>query len=267
VPLSPQLDLKEVAAETPGLVGADLRNLVNEAALLAARKGRNDVGPDDFSEALEKIALGAERRLTLAPEERRRVAYHESGHALLGLLQPEGDPVRRVTVVPRGQALGVTLSTPETDRYSYGRSELLAKIKVALGGRSAERVVYGEITTGAESDIQHLTEIARGMVGRWGMSEAVGPLAVTDGRQDGLLLPGAAPASPAVQELVDSEVRRIVETAEQEVVELLQRERARLDALAHALLERETLDQQDAYRAAGAEPPAFDAEREAKATA
>src|SRR6266545_4200359 len=164
VPLSPDVDLNQIAGETPGLVGADLRNLVNEAALLAARKGHDAVMAEDFAEALEKIALGAERRLTLLPEERERIAYHESGHALLGLLQPEGDPVRRVTVVPRGQALGVTLSVPEADRYNYGEPYLRARIVNALGGRAAEQVVYNSVTTGAENDLKQVTEIARAMV-------------------------------------------------------------------------------------------------------
>jgi cell division protease FtsH len=172
------------------------------------------------------------------------------------MLTPGADPVRKISIIPRGQALGVTLSTPESDRYGYGRGELIARIKVALGGRGAEKVVYGEITTGAESDIQNLTQIARGMVGRWGMSEAIGPIAVTEGREDGFLLPGVGSVSPDTQKTVDEETRRIVETAEREVVDLLARERQRLDALAHALLERETLDQADAYRIAGVNQPA-----------
>jgi cell division protease FtsH len=203
----------------------------------------------------------------MSDADRERSAFHESGHALVGMLTPGADPVRKISIIPRGQALGVTLSTPESDRYSYGRDELIGKIKVALGGRAAEKVVYDEITTGAESDIQNLTQIARGMVGRWGMSDAIGPVAVTDGRQDGLLLPGADPASPATQQLVDDEVRRIIEAAERDAIELLQAERSRLDALAHALLERETLDQADAYRIAGVDPPASDAEQEARAVA
>jgi cell division protease FtsH len=182
------------------------------------------------------------------------------------MLTPGADPVRKISIIPRGQALGVTLSTPDTDRYGYRRDELVAKIKVALGGRAAEKVVYGEITTGAESDIQQLTQIARGMVTRWGMSEAIGPLAV-DGRQDGMLLPGAEPVGPETRALVDEEARRIVDVAEDEVVDLLRRERERLDALANALLERETLDQADAYRIAGVEPPALEAEEEARAGA
>jgi cell division protease FtsH len=200
--------------------------------------------------------------------DRRRTAYHESGHALVGMLTPGADPVRKISIIPRGQALGVTLSTPETDRYSYGRQELIAKIKVSLGGRVAEQLVYGDVTTGAESDIQNLTKIARGMVARWGMSEEIGPIAIADGAaQDGFLLPGAPPVAPATQERVDGETRRIVDEAEVEVTDLLERERHRLDALAGALLDRETLDQEDAYRIAGAEVPTLEPEQEAKAAA
>jgi len=262
VPLDSSVDLEQVAASTPGATGADIALLVNEAALFAARRDHAAVELQDFTDAIEKIILGAERQIVMSDADRERTAYHESGHALVGMLTPGADPVRKISIIPRGQALGVTLSTPETDRYGYSRHELIAKIKVALGGRAAERVVYGEITTGAESDIQNLTQIARGMVGRWGMSEAIGPLAVTDGREDGPLLPGAAPVSPATQQLVDNEAKRIVESAEREVVELLERERSRLDALAHALLERETLDQPDAYRIAGVNPPPRETERE-----
>ena len=192
----------------------------------------------------------------MSDRERRRTAYHESGHALVGMLTRGADPVRKISIIPRGQALGVTLSTPEGDRYGYSRDELIAKIKVSLGGRAAEQVIYGEITTGAESDIQNLTKIARGMVARWGMSDAIGPLALGEGREDGgTLLPGASSASPATQQIIDEETRRIVETAEAEVVALLERERPRLDALAHALLDHETLDQDDAYRVAGVGAP------------
>jgi cell division protease FtsH len=220
----------------------------------------------DFSDAVEKILLGAERQVVMTEADRRRTAYHESGHALVGMLTPGADPVRKISIIPRGQALGVTLSTPESDRYNYRREELLAQIKVALGGRAAEKVVFDDLSTGAESDIQNLTRVARGMVGRWGMSDAVGPIAVTDGRQDGLLLPGTAPASEPTQELVDQEVRRIVDESEAEVVDLLTEHRDQLDALAHALLERETLDQHDAYEVAGVTLAAEDLDAEAKAT-
>ena len=255
VPLAPDVDLDRIAASTPGATGADLALIVNEAALFAARRSHAAVEQRDFTDAIEKIILGAERQVVMTDADRERTAYHESGHALVGMLTPGADPVRKVSIIPRGQALGVTLATPESDRYSYRQEELVAKIKVALGGRAAEKVVFGDLTTGAESDIQNLTQIARSMVGRWGMSDAIGAIAVTDGRNDGLLLPGASPASATTQQLVDQEVRRIVDGAEDEVIELLRRERWRLEALARALLERETLDQPEAYEQAGVELP------------
>jgi cell division protease FtsH len=267
LPLAPDVDLGRIAASTPGATGADIALLANEAALFAARRDHTAVEQRDFTDAIEKIILGAERQVLMTDADRERTAYHESGHALVGMLTPGADPVRKISIIPRGLALGVTLATPETDRFNFARDELLARIKVALGGRAAEKVVFGDITTGAESDIQNLTQIARGMVGRWGMSEAIGAIAVTDGRQDGALLPGAVPASEPTQQLVDEEVRRIVDGAEHDVIQLLERERKRLEALARALLERETLDQPEAYEVAGVELPATDAAEEAKATA
>jgi cell division protease FtsH len=255
VPLAPDVDLDRIAASTPGATGADIALLVNEAALFAARRDHVAVEQRDFTDAIEKITLGAERQVVMTDADRERTAYHESGHALVGMLTPGADPVRKVSIIPRGQALGVTLATPESDRYSYRRDELLAKIKVALGGRAAEKVVFGDVTTGAESDIQNLTQIARSMVGRWGMSDAIGAIAVTDGRDDGLLLPGASPAASPTQQIVDEEVRRIVNGAEEDVIELLTRERGRLEALACTLLERETLDQPEAYERVGVELP------------
>src|SRR5438552_6171406 len=154
----------------------------------------------------------------LSEEDRRRTAYHEGGHAVVGMLTPGADPVRKISIIPRGLALGVTFSAPDADRFNYERSELVAKIKVSLGGRAAEEIVYGEPTTGAESDIQQLTGIARQMVGRWGMSEAIGPLAVLPAESQGPLLPGASEVSPRTQEVIDDEVRRIVEGAHKEVV-------------------------------------------------
>ena len=267
VPLAAELDLGQIAASTPGATGADLALVVNEAALFAARRDHPAVEQRDFTDAIEKIILGAERQIVMTDADRRRTAYHESGHALVGMLTPGADPVRKVSIIPRGQALGVTLSTPETDRYSYARQDLIARIKVALGGRVAEQLVYGDVTTGAESDIQNLTKIARGMVARWGMSEEIGPMAIADGPQDGFLPAGAPQASPATQQRVDDEARRIIDEAEEGATGMLERERHRLDALAHALLERETLDQTDAYQLAGVEVPTLDPEQEAKATA
>src|SRR4029079_6604964 len=177
-----------------------------------------------------------------------RTAYHEGGHAIVGMLTAGADPVRKISIIPRGQALGVTFSAPDADRYNYSLEELEAEIKVALGGRAAEEIVYGDITTGAESDIQQLTQIARYMVGRWGMSEAIGPVAV--GGDGGP--PWAGPTiAPRTQELIDSEIRRIAEEAHQEVLVLLRENRSKLDGLADALLAHETLDEDDAYAAAG----------------
>ena len=251
VPLAPDVDLGRIAATTPGMVGADLANLVNEAALLAARRGHRAVEENDFTDALERIVLGAERQVMMSPEDKRRTAYHEAGHAIVGMLTQGADPVRKVSIIPRGLALGVTFSAPESDRYNYREPEVYAKIKVALGGRAAEEVVYGETSTGAESDIQQLTEIARQMVGRWGMSDAIGPVAVIPRDGAGPLLPGVSEVSPDTQKLIDEEVRRIVENSHREVVELLQQNRSRLDSLVNALLEHETLDEDDAYAAAG----------------
>ena len=251
VPLGDDVDLAQIAQTTPGMVGADLANLVNEAALLAAKRGHEKVQRPDFTDALEKIVLGAERKILLNAADRRRIAYHEGGHAIVGMLTPGADPVRKVSIIPRGQALGVTLSTPEDDRFNYSEDELRAKIKVSCGGRVAEEIVYDEPTTGAESDIQQLTGIARGMVERWGMSEKVGFLAVAPREGQSPLLPGAEPVSEATKELIDSEVRRIVEDELDQVRQLLTDNRERLDALAEALLERETLDELDAYAAAG----------------
>jgi cell division protease FtsH len=267
VPLADDVDLERLAASIPGSTGADIALLVNEAALFAARRGHPKVEQRDFTDAIEKIILGAERQVVMTDADRKRTAYHESGHALVGMLTPGADPVRKISIIPRGQALGVTLSTPESDRYNYRRDELLAQIKVSLGGRAAEKVVFDDLSTGAESDIQNLTQVARGMVGRWGMSDAVGPIAVTDGRQNGPLLPGAAPASETTQELVDKEVQRIVEESERDVIALLTEHREQLDALANALLERETLDQQEAYEVAGVPPVDAEPTEEAKAAA
>ena len=251
VPLDDEVDLGGIASTTPGMVGADLENLVNEAALLAARRNHEKVNRQDLTDALERIVLGAERKVMISEDDRRRTAYHEAGHAIVGMLTPGADPVRKVSIIPRGQSLGVTFSAPDADRFNFEQQHLIAQIKVALGGRSAEEIVFSDITTGAESDIQQLTRIARGMVGRWGMSRAIGPIAVIP--QDGmsLLLPGVSETSEATQRLVDEEVRRIVESAHAEVSSLLRDHRSNLDALVAALLEHETLDEADAYAAAG----------------
>jgi cell division protease FtsH len=266
-PLAPEIDLDTLASGTPGFTGADLANLVNEAALLAARRSHDQVTEADFTDALEKIVLGAERQVLMSPEDKRRTAYHEGGHALVGMLTPGADPVRKISIIPRGQSLGVTFSAPDADRFNYERGELIARIKVSLGGRVAEEIIYGEPSTGAESDIQQLTGIARQMVGRWGMSDKIGPLAVLPSDGVGPLLPGAAESSPKTQELVDEEVRRIVEDAHKEVTKLLTEKRPQLDRLAQALLEHETLDEDDAYAAAVVEHAPSEGARDLAAAA
>ena len=265
IPLAAGVDLDALASSTPGMVGADLANLANEAALLAARKGHEKVEMSDFTESLEKILLGAPRGILLSPADRERTAYHESGHALVGMLTAGADPVRKVSIIPRGMALGVTLATPDSDRVSYSLEELDAKIRVALGGRVAEELVYESITTGAESDIQQLTQIARHMVGRWGMSEAIGPVAVLPSDGQGPLLPGVSETSSRTQELIDAETQRIVEQAHVAVTTLLGEHREQLESLAKALLAAETLDAPEAY--AAARVPMREAEVEAVAPA
>ena len=252
VPLADDVDLDVVAASTPGMVGAELKNLINEAAILAARRQHERVTLADFNDSLEKIVLGTARRVVMPPEERRRTAYHEGGHALLGMLTAGADPVRKISIIPRGHALGVTFQSPTADRYGYSASYLLGRIAGALGGRAAEQLVYGEVSTGAESDLEQATRIARQMVGRWGMSPAIGPVSVLPG--PGQEVPfGLDPngPSPATQELVDGEVRRLLDEAAKHAEQVLSEHRANLDSLVEALLAAETLDADEAYRAAG----------------
>jgi cell division protease FtsH len=254
VPLADDVDLDALASSTPGMVGADLRNLVNEAALTAARRSHEQVQMPDFTDSLERIVLGAERRIVLSAEERERTAYHESGHALLGMLQPGADPVRKISIIPRGRALGVTFQSPAADRYGYTAEYLRGRLVGALGGRAAEQLIYGDMTTGAESDLEQATRIARQMAGRWGMSERIGPVSVLPGPNDEpTLFPGAGDASERTRELVDEEVRRILEECERTALAQLEAHRDQLEALARALLEHETLDEIDAYRIAGIE--------------
>ncbi|MFI6337250.1 ATP-dependent zinc metalloprotease FtsH [Streptomyces sp. NPDC050535] len=248
IPLAPDVDLVRMARSTPGMTGADLANLANEAALLAVKRKQDQVTQADLSEALEKVQLGAERPLVMPDEERRRTAYHESGHALLGMLQPGADPVRKITIVPRGRALGVTLSTPDADRYAYTEEYLRGRIIGALGGMAAEHVVYGVVTTGSENDLEQVTNLARGMVARWGMSERVGRLSALP--NDVQQAYGLA-AAPATLDSIDHEMRRIVDGCYEEACGKLRDHRGQLDALAEALLANETLEEADAYRIAG----------------
>jgi cell division protease FtsH len=258
VPLAPDVRLTELASATPGLSGADLRNLVNEAALLAARRERDQVYSKDFLDALEKIVLGPERPLLLSPADRERIAYHEGGHAILGLVVRGADPVHRVTIVPRGQALGVTYQRPDSDRYNYPEEYLRARIIGMLGGRAAEEMVYRTRTTGAENDIEQATQLARGMVTRWGMSERLGlvQLAPRENRFLGTVDRSAAglPYSEETAAAVDHEVGRIIRECYEEARRLLTEHRLELDALAQALLARETLDEREILNVTGLAP-------------
>ncbi|HZD71962.1 MAG TPA: ATP-dependent zinc metalloprotease FtsH [Actinomycetes bacterium] len=255
VPLADDVDLDDLAATTVGMVGADLANLANEAAILAARRRRERVTMADFTDALERIMLGAERKVVMSADDRRRTAYHEAGHALTGMLTRGADPVRKISIIPRGMALGVTVATPETDRFSYEKRYLLARIKVATAGRAAEELVFGEETTGAESDIRQATELARNMVGRWGMSEQIGLVSVLAQDGQASTIPGLSQASEHTRQAVDEETKRIVDEAHDQAARLLSENRDRLDSLAEALVRDETLDESEAYEAAGVEPP------------
>jgi cell division protease FtsH len=259
VPLAGDVRLGELAAMTPGLSGADLKNLVNEAALLAARREETEVRQKDFLDALEKIVLGPERPLLLSPEDRERIAYHESGHAILGLVMPGADPVHRVTIVPRGQALGVTYQRPQTDRYNYPEAYLRARIVGMLGGRVAEEIVYGTRTTGAENDIEQATQLARNMVTRWGMSDKLGMVQLAP--RENPYLSGAAggyvggkPFGEETARIIDAEVQRIIRESHEQATSLLKTHRKQLDALVEALLVRETLGEQEILEVTGLPP-------------
>ncbi|MBO0688165.1 MAG: ATP-dependent zinc metalloprotease FtsH [Candidatus Dormibacteraeota bacterium] len=252
VPLAPDVALEGLASATPGLVGSDLRNLVNEAALIAARRHREMVEASDFDDALTKVMLGAERRLVMTRRERERIAYHEAGHALLGLLLPDADPVRSVSIIPRGRSLGATVQSPVDERFNYAEEELRARIVGALGGRTAEVLVYGNVSTGAEDDVQAVTRIARSMVTRWGMSPELGPLDYREERTGEPL--GQNPFSPETRRLIDAEARRIVDESAELGHRLLRDHRAALDRLAAALLREETLDGEAVRREAGLGP-------------
>ncbi|MGZ3611408.1 MAG: ATP-dependent zinc metalloprotease FtsH, partial [Ktedonobacteraceae bacterium] len=245
VPVGPDVDLVAMARATVGMVGADLANLINEAALLAARRNLDYVNQKCLEEALDKILLGAERPLVLHDDDLNVIAYHEGGHALTGILSEHADPVSKVTIVPRGQALGVTMSTPLDDRYNYSKEYLLTQIVTALGGRAAEQIAIGRITTGAENDLQRVTAIARQMVTRWGMSERLGTISFSE-RQSPFLGGGdtGAPSdySETTSEMIDDEVDRIVRMCYQQALDLLSSHRTTLDRIAQELRRQETID-------------------------
>jgi len=255
VPMAADVELSGLAARTPGLVGAELRNLVNEAALGAARRDAERVAACDFEDALEKLVLGPKRPLILKRRDRERIAYHEAGHAIVGLVVPEADPVTRVTITPRGHSLGVTYQSPEDDRYNFSEAYVRARIVGALGGRAAEEIVFGDRTTGAENDLEQVTKLARMMVTRWGMSGGVGPLSLAS-RDDPYLngsgnAPAGKPLSEDLARQVDAEVRRIVDECYRQALELVTTNRHRLESLAEALLEHESLDEPEILSAVG----------------
>jgi cell division protease FtsH len=257
VPLAPDVNLQEIASATPGLSGADIQNLVNEAALLAAKKEKDNISQKDFMDSLEKIILGPERSLIMSKEDRERIAYHESGHAILGLVVPGADPVNRVTIVPRGQALGVTYQRPVSDRYNYTESYLRARIIGMLGGRTAEEIVYGNKTTGAENDIEQATNHARMMVTRWGMSEALGMVQLVESNNpylNGMGGSGRREFSEETAKLIDHEVYKIINECHQEANRLLNEYRMELNSLAAALMDKETLDEKEILLVTGLGP-------------
>src|SRR5581483_5665224 len=246
VPLADDVDIQKIARSTPGFAGADLENLVNEAALLAARRSKEKVEMTDFELAKDKVLMGAERRsMVMSLHERRNTAYHESGHALVAMLQPGADPVHKVTIIPRGMALGVTQQLPLDDRYIYSRDYLMTQLATMFGGRVAEELIFGQMTTGAGADIEKATELARKMVCQWGMSQELGPM--TFGRREEQVFLGRDIAhhkdySEHTAIEIDREVRRIVDDAYQRARKLLSDNLPLLHAVSERLLEKEVLD-------------------------
>jgi len=247
IKLSPAVDLSVVAAKTPGFVGADLANIVNEAALLAAREGKEAVEMADFDEAIERTVAGLQKKTrVMSPKEKKTVAYHECGHALVAELVPGADPVSKISIIPRGiAALGYTQQLPTEDRYIMTRSELLTRIYVLLGGRVAEEMVFGDVSTGAQNDLQKATEIARTMVTQFGMSERIGLVAL-EGPRTPLFLPvpnlNPKEYSEETARVVDEEVKKILSETHAKVSEILSPRRQVLDALAQLLLQKEVID-------------------------
>jgi cell division protease FtsH len=254
IPLASDVRLDIIAKGTPGMAGADLANLVNEAAVLAARKNKSVVEMQDFEEAKDKVMLGVERRsLVLTEDERKLTAYHEAGHAIVAIKIPGSDPIHKVTIIPRGRALGLTASLPEVDRHNYSKDWLVGSLAMFFGGRVAEEIVFGaeKITTGAGNDIERATGLARRMVTQFGMSEKVGPLAVGDKEQEiflGREFAQRREISERTAQLVDDEVKRLVDEAYARATEILLANRPLLDVIAAALLERETIDRDDLDR-------------------
>jgi cell division protease FtsH len=259
VPIAPDVDVSILARGTPGFSGADLANLVNEAALFAARSNKRLVDMDDFERAKDKIMMGAERRsLIMSDEERRNTAYHEAGHVVVAKLLDKTDPVHKVTIIPRGRALGVTMQLPEGDRYSQDRERLLQTIAVLFGGRICEEIFMHQMTTGASNDFQRATDIARKMVTQWGMSDVLGPMVY--GEEEGEIFLGRSVTthrnvSEATMQKVDAEIRRIIDAQYALARRLIEENRDKVEALAQALLEYETLDAEQIDDIMAGRPP------------
>jgi len=263
IPISSKVDIEHIARSTTGFSGADLANLVNEAALTAARRNRKEILPADFDEALDKILLGVAKSGLSNPKEREVVAYHEAGHALVAHFTPGSDPLRKVSIVPRGSAGGVTIQMPEEDRGLYSRTYLLGRLAGMLGGRAAEQVVFGEITTGAENDLKQATSLAKRMVGVWGMSEDVGPIYLGTGDENVFLgrdFTQDKSFSDATAQRLDAAVVEIVENALKQAITINTMHRDKLEALVAALLERETLDGPEVIEIFGTPPVKEDIE-------
>jgi cell division protease FtsH len=247
VPLAPDVDARVIARGTPGFSGADLANLVNEAALLAARRGKRLVAMKEFEEAKDKVLMGTERKsMVMTEDEKRMTAYHEAGHAIVALHEPASDPIHKATIIPRGRALGMVMRLPERDSYSYHRDKMYANLAVSMGGRVAEEVIFGyqKVSSGASSDIQYATTLARDMVTRWGMSDALGPLQYADPDEEvflGYSVNRTRQMSNETAQAIDKEIRRIVEEGYERAKHVLDEHRDELEALAQALLEYETL--------------------------
>jgi len=247
VPLAPDVDLAVIAKGTPGMTGADLEGLVNEAAILAARDNVQVVTGDHLERAKDKILMGGERHMVISDEEKRLTAYHEAGHALVARLLPSTDPVHKVTIIPRGRALGVTQQLPEDDRYHYPRSYLVNRLCVILGGRAAEKLIFNDVSTGAQNDLKTVTELAEKMVCQWGMSDKIGAMTFPRGEEHpflGMKLAEEKTFSEEMAWMIDQEIAALIRNAEQRTIELVSTNKSKLDALAAALLEEETLDGQ-----------------------
>jgi len=258
-PLSNDVDLEEVARGTPGFSGADLENLLNEAAILAARRNQDRIGRKDVDDAIDKILMGLEREnIAITPQERRLVAYHEGGHAVVAAVLPNTDPIHKVTIVPRGQAMGVTQQVPEREKYIYPKEYMLNRLAVMMGGRAAEQVVAGIVTSGAADDLKQATALARRMVLEWGMGESLGQMAIGDGRENPFFGEWGHQRPDYSEETareVDEEIKKILKDAYDRAVEVLREHRDGLDRVANDLLEKEEVPGKEVLALVGVAKP------------